>query len=204
MKTTIYRTTLAMLPLVILAACGHPRTTNDIDTRPRDETTFAPAGYPIELQYADSLRPVDDPSAGYFDSGSWQVADGAPGKRLITLSLAGSNEITTGLWRLGASRNPAAVDDCLLPPPDAQAMSSTITVGGQPFHGFTLSDAGMSHFQRIEGYRAVVDGVCYAIDLIVQGTNGEVYDPPREAPYSRDEAMALLRAISDGVSLTSD
>ncbi|MDW5377157.1 hypothetical protein R6258_09550 [Halomonas sp. HP20-15] len=203
MKPTTYRTILALLTSLSLAACGYSGITVSHDNDRGDERTFTPADYALALSYDASLRQADDSSAGYFDNGSWRIAGGAPGERLITLSLADSNEITTGLWRLGASRNPKAVESCLTSPANAQTMPSTISIDGQPFHGFTLGDAGMSHFQRIEGYRAVVDGTCYAIDLIVQGTRGEVYDPPREAPYSQGEAIDRLRAITDGVAFSS-
>ncbi|MHB0775969.1 hypothetical protein [Halomonas sp. WWR20] len=205
MKMTIYHAMLAILPLASLTACGQPDIANShaTTTTANDKTTFAPADYPIELHYDDALQQVNDPSSGYFDNGHWQVDDDAPGDRLITLSLPDSDEITGGLWRLGASRNSAAVNHCLTPPDNAQTMSSDTTIGGQPFHGFILGDAGMNHFQHVEGYRAIVDGTCYAIDLIVQGTHGDVYDPPRQAPFSQDDAMRMLRAINDGISFST-
>jgi len=52
------------------------------------------------------------------------------------------------------------------------------TVGNPPpTRYFTIDDAGMSHFQYVTGYRAVIDDTCYAIDLVINETRGEVYDP---------------------------
>ncbi|GAB2779015.1 hypothetical protein GCM10027040_01220 [Halomonas shantousis] len=200
---TIYRTGLVIVSLISLAACGQWDATRRHGPGAGNTTTFAPADYRIELHYDDSLQQIKTPRSGYFANGGWQLDGNSPGDRLLTLSLPGSDEITRALWRLGASRDPMAVKHCLTPPDHARAMSHDTTIGGQPFHGFTLEDAGMNHFQHVEGYRAIVDGACYAIDLIVQGTNGEVYDPPREAPFSPDEAMRRLRTINDAVSFSA-
>lgn len=199
-----------MYPKIVLTLCaagflsacqthGGDGTDRSIGT---DMTTYEAMDYPVTLEYAPSLERTDNEPSGYFDNGSWRIADDTPGQRLITLSLPESNDLATGLWRLGASRDPAAVDGCLSLPPNAQSISSTAIIDGRPFHGFKLADAGMNHFQTIEGYRAVIDETCYAINLIVQGTNGEVYDPPRKAPFSREAAMDRLRAINDGLTIS--
>lgn len=193
-------TTLALCIPVTLSACQQHDASPTVASI--DEQTFHASGYPLMLHYDASLTSLDGQASSYFDNGDWQLADGTAGERLTMLQLPESDDVTTALWRLGASRDPAAVEGCLTLPANAQPMASKTEIAGQTFTGFTLDDAGMSHFQNVEGYRAVVDGACYAIDLIVQGTNGEVYDPPREAPFSREDAMNRLRSINDGVSFT--
>lgn len=191
-------TALALLTVTALSACQqHDSPTRDDDVSTQ---TFHAADYPLSVTYDAELTHVDGEASSYFDNGGWQLEDDAPGDRLILLKLPESDEITTALWRLGASDDASAVDHCLTVPANAQAMSSKTTIGGKAFSGFTLGDAGMSHFQNAEGYRAMIDGRCYAIDLIVQGTNGEVYDPPRKAPFSVDDAMSRLRSINEGIS----
>lgn len=186
---------------VTLSACQQRDDSNqDADAA---KETFRAASYPLEVRYDASLTRVDGEVSGYFDNGGWQLSSDAPGDRLLLLELPESDDVATALWRLGASRDAKAVANCLSLPANAQAMPSKTTLAGEAFTGFTLGDAGMSHFQNAEGYRAVVNDTCYAIDLIVEGTNGKVYDPPRQPPFSSDEAMERLRAISDGLSFTA-
>ncbi|TDU20430.1 hypothetical protein C8E00_10680 [Chromohalobacter marismortui] len=183
-----------------LAACtSEPRKTPSPPTN-EETTDFTLSPYPVRLRADASLERLTAPQTGYFDTGHWQIADDAPGERLITLALPGSNDITAAHWRLGASHDTKAIAHCLTPPPNAHPRS-TASIDGHDVQAFTLDDAGMSHFQQIRGYRAVVADTCYAIDLIVNGTRGNVYDPPREPPFSPDHAMQRLREINAGLSL---
>ncbi|MDV6317479.1 hypothetical protein [Chromohalobacter sp. HP20-39] len=197
----IATTILATLGAAIsLAACTPgPRETPSIPAN-EDTTNYTLAPYPVTLRADASLERVTAPQSDYFDTGSWQIADEASGERLITLALPGSNDVTTAHWRMGASRDVDAISNCLTPPPNAHSQP-TARIDGHDFQAFTLDDAGMSHFQQITGYRAVIDDTCYAIDLIVNGTRGEVYDPPRKPPFSPNHAMQRLRGINDGLSL---
>lgn len=198
MPSLLRRLSLTFFVIATLSAC---QSRHAASTSGNDATlTFSPTDYPLVLDYDAALPRVDGDASGYFDNGGWQVADGAPGEHLLLLKLPKSDEITTGLWRLGASRNANAVTACLSLPDNAQTLPETTTIGGRPVQGFTTGDAGMSHFQTIQGYRAVIDDTCYAIDLIVEGTNGEVYDPPREPPFARDDAMQRLQQINDGLT----
>lgn len=195
----LIRTAMTVVTGIGLVACqSNGPTGNSPNTD--DHATFASTDHDVEVHYATALKSADDPVPGYFDNGGWKTDANAPGQRLLVLALPDSDEIATGLWRLGASRDATAVNECLMPPDNARSIPGETSIGGHAFVGFTLGDAGMSHFQRVEGYRAVVGGTCYAIDLIVQGTNGAVYDPPKKAPFSQDDAMKRLRAINDGVT----
>lgn len=189
---------LAVCVMTALSACQskHAPSKDGDDAK----ATFSSTQYPLTLDYDSALTRENGDASGYFDNGSWQVAGDAPGERLLLLELPESDEITTGLWRLGASQDPGAVADCLVLPDNARAMPDKTTLGGRTFQGFTTNDAGMSHFQTIQGYRSVIDDTCYAIDLIVEGTNGDVYDPPRTAPFSRDDAMQRLQQINNGLT----
>jgi hypothetical protein len=53
----------------------------------------------------------------------------------------------------------------------------------------------MSHSLDVHSYRAVRRGACYAIDLLVYGTNPQVFDPPATPPFSRAEAFARMRSV---------
>lgn len=201
----IFITTAIMVIIggtISLAACTpEPRETPTHPTGvERDTTTFTLSSYPVELRADASLERLEAPPSGYFDTGSWQIEDEVPGKRLIVLALPGSNDLIHAYWRLGASHDAKAISNCLTPPPNAHSRN-TANIDGHDFQAFTLDDAGMSHFQQITGYRAVIDDTCYAIDLIVNGTRGDVYDLPREPPFSSNHAMQRLREINDGLTL---
>ncbi|KFF49940.1 hypothetical protein GY26_05090 [Gammaproteobacteria bacterium MFB021] len=189
----------------LLAGC-QPQTQRAAAGSGEAQRTFHDAEAGATLAYPATLERVDgnaDTPAirGYFDNGSWQLDASAPGKTLITLALPGSNAITTGLWRLGVSRDPAAVRQCQRLPANAQRQPGPSPLGGDDATLFTQSDAGMNHFREVESYRRVIAATCYAVDLIVEGSNGEVYDPPRQAPFSRDAAWQALREINAGLHL---
>jgi hypothetical protein len=118
----------------------------------------------------------------------------------VALVLRGSNDITAAELRIGTSRDPRALAHCQDVPanalPDA---TGTAVLDGVPFRHFRAGDAAMNHYLDVEGYRAVRDGRCYAIDLLVIGTNPTVYDPPRTPPFPREQAMARLHAALAGL-----
>ncbi|WP_106419925.1 hypothetical protein [Salinicola tamaricis] len=189
----------------LLAGCQSQ--TQDAAAGSREaQRTFHSAEAGVALTYPATLERIDgnaDTQAiqGYFDNGSWKLDASAPGEALITLALPGSDAITTGLWRLGISRDPEAVRQCQRPPANAQRESSPSTLDGHAVVVFTQNDAGMNHFREVESYRSVIAATCYAIDLIVEGSNGDVYDPPRQAPFSREAAHQALREINAGLRL---
>lgn len=131
----------------------------------------------------------------YLDAASWKAfaEPGSRGKAAAALVLDGSNEITTAELRVGVSPDPAAVTHCAdVPASGVPAKSDTIKLAGADFVHFHAAGAAMSHYLQVEGYRAVYEGRCYAIDLWISGTRPEVYDPPRPAPFARDVASRQL------------
>ncbi|MBM1145372.1 hypothetical protein GN155_016435 [Alcanivorax sp. ZXX171] len=160
--------------------------------------------YGIALDYPkERVRRVEDRD-GYFNEGGWRAGVGpeAPGAALLVLRLKGSDRIRAGELHVGASRDPAALAGCT--EPDAWARPKSVgqaSLDGVTFTTFQGGDAAMNHYRKVHAYRAVHRGVCYAIDLVVRGTNGQVYDPPREAPFSETRAFGDLQALLDGVRL---
>jgi len=132
----------------------------------------------------------------YLASPSWKLfaPPDSKGTPLVALVLEGSDRVTAGELRIGRSAEAMQITSCLEPPAEATgpAAPATVDIGGVPFTHFTVGDAAMSHYVNAESYRAVHDGACYAIDLVVAGTRPEVYDPPRTPPFSQQEAAARL------------
>jgi hypothetical protein len=212
----------ALIPLAacVLAACGPQQTpsvpaapsTPDAQDAHRPATPEPGADAPardagatplledaaigLRLDPVPELAPRDPGTGdGYLDGGGWNALaeSGAQGQTLGAFVLAGSDDITTGELRIGRSDAPEAVRTCQAVPPGAAGPAEPAEIGGVAFSRFRAGDAGMSHFQTIEAYRAVHRGQCVAIDLVVSGTRPEVYDPPRQAPFDTETALARLR-----------
>lgn len=157
--------------------------------------------YGIALSYPAQQWDRGKGGKDYFGEDGWRLGAGpdAPGAELLVLRLKGSNEIRTGELRLGASRDPAALATCTEPDPWARRGSiGEARLDGVTFTTFQGGDAAMNHYRKVHAYRAVHDGVCYAIDLLVQGSNGQVYDPPRQAPFNESRAFSDLHALVEG------
>lgn len=76
------------------------------------------------------------------------------------------------------------------------------TINGTTFTAFHAADAGMNHYLKVHSLRTVHGGYCYAIDLLVTGTNPEVYDPPRKPPFSQEAAFKQLEKALQGFRFT--
>lgn len=154
------------------------------------------AGFSIAVP--DDVTVTHDFQASTFEQGAWKAyaSDKGSGKPVLALVLKGSNDVTTAALRIGVGSSPDAIEHC----DDAPASGSTaragaVTIAGETFQHFSAGNAGMSHYQNVESYRAVHTGRCYAIDLIVSGVNPKVFSPPRRAPFSRDQALQQLDAV---------
>lgn len=172
-----------------------------------DKAAFASAEYDIRLAYPDDLQRPQANDTAYLGGDAWKAyagPDAAPGKRLLTLVMPQSNDITTGALRIGVSRDATAVDNCTTLPSAALPDSvGKTTIDGVTFTTYTARDAGMSHYRIAHSYRAVHDHTCYAMDVLVHGTNPEVYAPPREAPFTHKQAFARLQPVAEGLRFTS-
>lgn len=146
-----------------------------------------------------------DFARAYLAADQWKAfADpdvrGTPRAALV---LDGSNEITSAELRIGASDDAHALATCL-DVADAAASDDAgeARIDGQPFRHFRAADAAMSHYLSVDAYRAVRNGHCIAVDLLVAGTRPEVYDPPRTPPFGQDAARARLRQALEAVRFT--
>lgn len=149
----------------------------------------------IALAAVPGMELRRDFTRSYLTLDGWKLFDasGSTGSPLAALVLDGSNEVTAAELRVGRSDDAGAVADCLTPPAEATGPADTVDIGGVSFTHFPVGDAAMSHYVSADSYRAVQHGRCYAIDLVVAGTRPEVYDPPREPPFSNELAKQKLR-----------
>lgn len=141
----------------------------------------------------------------YLANAAWKTYAGpdSSGTDVLMLTLPDSNDVTAGELRIGVSRHKKEVRQC--DQPSDAAIPSThgkAIINGTAFATWHAHDAGMSHYLKVHSYRVVHDDYCYAIDLLVTGTNPRVYDPPRTPPFSQKEAFAKLQKALQGFHFT--
>lgn len=159
-----------------------------------------PAGdFQIDVPADIEIR--HDFARDYFSAGAWKAyapAD-SQGEARLALMLPGSNAITRAELRIGISGEPRELARCTVPPANAVPGSlGRRRLDAVAFTHFRAGDAAMSHYMDVDAYRAVHDGRCYAIDLLIAGTRPEVYSPPATPPFSRQWARQRLDALLAG------
>lgn len=194
------RPLLALFGLA-LAAC-HDRAPPAPQARPTPAEAPAPrtlteATLGLTLPVPSGMTLRRDFQRSYLDAGAWQTFAGenSQGRRLGALVMDGSNKITAGELRVSESDAAEALAHCEDIPASAAPDSTSIEkLDGVAFQHFRAGDAAMSHYLKVDGYRAVRAGHCVAIDLLVYGTRPEVYDPPATPPFTENQAWTALHA----------
>lgn len=210
MRSVITVTAIGTMLLAGLSGCdfhslrsSEPHSTAVISGPPPPR--YQNAEYQIAVSYPKDGVSREQGERGYFDQGGWRTGAGedVPGELLLVLRLEDSNRIRAGELRLGVSDDAEALATCTEPAawvrPDGVGEAR---LDGVAFTTFQGGDAAMHHYRKVHAYRARHQGRCYAIDLVVQGSNGQLYDPPRQAPFSESRAFSDLDALLGGVEFT--
>lgn len=194
---------IAAAAILLRTGCAAQNTTPQPADAANNDTgpVFTSAEYDIRLPYPDALQLRHNFGSGYLATDSWKTYAGAhpaPGQQLVALVMPHSNEVTTGALRIGVSRDPAALKSCTTLPAAALAQSvDQTTIDGVRFTTYTARDAGMSHYLIVHSYRAVHAHTCYAMDVLVYGTNPKVYDPPRTPPFTHEQVFTRLQPVAE-------
>lgn len=196
------RLCLITASLALLAGChGEPTDASSAAHTPTPHVfTAPPLGLSIAIPADMTLRRDFDRS--YLDAAAWQAFAGGKGQGhpLAALVLKGSDRITAAELRISESGDADALAHCEDTPASAEPGSiASQALGGVSFQRFRAGDAAMSHYLQVEGYRAVRNDRCVAIDLLVYGTRPEVYAPPRTPPFSQAQAWKALHAALAGL-----
>lgn len=202
----------ASLALALLCACGRnaapaaatspaptPADTPAAQDKPYTDTQL---GFSVAVPADMSLH--HDFQRSYFGDGAWKAfaSPGSQGSPVLALVLQGSNRITAAEMRLGVSSDADAVAHCLDAPEGvSDGKAATEQRNGVTYTRFHAGDAAMNHYLEVEAYRTVRKQRCYAIDLMITGTNPEVYDPPATPPFDRAVAQQKLRDAFAGFRL---
>lgn len=168
---------------------------------PSSDHTHVDTSLGFSLAIPKGMTWTGDFQRSYLDAGSWKsfATPDSRGIAAAALVLDGSDKITAAELRVGVSRDAAAVAACIeIPDSGVASHTDAVTLDGTSFVHFHAGDAAMSHYLQVEGYRAVHDGRCYAIDLWISGTRPDVYDPPATVPFERDDALRRLHAALAG------
>lgn len=199
------RIALSLAPAVVLAGChGHP--TGAGPSAASSPPVIASSGLHPHVSDAWGFRIEAPPGwtvrqgfpAHYLANDAWKTFAGprSRGTAVLALTMPGSNRITDAEIRIGASRDREAVQDCTKPPPGVRRGGvSTRRIHGVTYTYFEAADAAMSHRLEVHAYRAVHANTCYAIDLLVFGTNPQVYDPPASPPFTDAHAFEAMHAV---------
>jgi hypothetical protein len=165
-----------------------------------DDKTFTNARYGVRIDYPADLELQRSFKRSYLANGNWKTyagPDTPPGKAIFDLIMPDSNDVTAGELRLGASRDPAAIHNCARLPSAARPGSKGHTsISGVTFTTFAAGDAGMSHYLMTRSFRAVHRGTCYAMDVLVFGTNPKVYSPPKTPPFTKAQVFKRLIPVA--------
>lgn len=157
------------------------------------------------IDYAQDMASSVRFDSHYLTNDNWKVyaKPKSPGFPVLMLTLPDSNEVTAAELRIGISSDDKQVRQCTQPGNAAQPSDQgTADINGTKFTTWHAHDAGMSHYLKVHSYRAVHGHYCYAIDLVVTGTNPEVYQPPKTPPFSQKEAFAKLQQALQGFHFT--
>ncbi|HEX7340397.1 MAG TPA: hypothetical protein VF271_10760 [Rhodanobacteraceae bacterium] len=213
------RHTLALTGILLLSACGQSAPAPSSQTADSSSASHAVAAAPIPsgkqrfnspaqgfyIDYPHAMTPSPHFDSQYLANADWKAYAplGSQGSPVLRLTLAGSDQVTAGELRIGISRHADEVRQC--DQLSGAALPKTLgktTLNGITFTTWHARDAGMSHYLKVHSYRVVHDGACYAIDLLVTGTNPMVYSPPKTPPFTSQAAFARLQQALQGFHFT--
>ena len=213
-----YQVCFALFVCVLAACTAHPGSgadapaaassaspTQRVTSAARSASIYTDTDWNFRIDVASDWKIEHDFAHGYLANDAWKTyaAPDSHGMPVVALIVPGSNPITSAELRIGASRDANEVARCTAPPDSVRAGSlHSERIDGAEFTTFEASDAAMSHYLDVRSFRSVHDGTCYAIDLLVYGTNPQVYDPPATPPFSKEQAFARMRAVLQSFRFT--
>ncbi|HET9836303.1 MAG TPA: hypothetical protein VFP88_08185 [Rhodanobacteraceae bacterium] len=193
---------VVLASMVALSACGnsHPDATAGVapSESAANRQVLESAAFGFRIEYPKGWMARREFRGSYLANGTWKTyaAQDSQGTPVAALVVPGSNQVTDAEMRIGVSRVPEEVRSCSTPPSSARAGSTDRErIDGAEFVKFEASDAAMSHYLVVHGYRVVHANACYALDLLVYGVDPQVYDPPATPPFSKEHAFAAMHGV---------
>jgi|SRR5579872_3853236 len=162
--------------------------------------TYANSQYGFQIQYSKNLTPTTTFANSYTLQNEWRIEAGqnSTGTPIIAIPVFHIDQggVATGKAyplffdaevRIGVSSNPADVADCLKPDPNyTNQPESDVLINGVTFKKFSFQNAAMMKYLQGESYRAVHNGICYAIEQV---KTGSIYRDPSMSPGIPDTQL---------------
>ncbi len=178
---------LILVIFVVLVGLGvhlsqsTPTTTVPIEALP--EITGEELVDPIGTFKNDSFSftyPKDMIAKDYNETSPWRTNTETLGVFevgiLIPNTVEPSTNFRSALLTVGSSTDKKAIAECLIPT-NGERAKGTETINNTIFTRITLTDAGAGNYYDTTSYRAIHDGVCYAVEYTIHTTNINNYSP---------------------------
>ncbi len=125
----------------------------------------------------------------------WRTNTQLPGTLLASVPVPADIQPKTNFrgaqFTIGASDDTRAVETCITPL-NGERMKGTREIHDVAFTKITLTEAGAGNYYDTTSYRAVHDGVCFAIEYTIHTTNINNYDPSQGIQEFNTEAITTL------------
>lgn len=156
---------------------------NTTETKVSDWKTYKSNSYGFEIDYPSDIKTQEQFQKFYHLSDSWRAEADINSKGTPVVSIPVYNirrndgEMAYPLYfdaevRIGVSSDQREVEKCLSPEPYyTNVATTTEVIHGENFHVFPLGSAGMMQYLTGKSYRAIHNGMCYAIEQIETGSS---------------------------------
>ncbi len=164
--------------------------------------TYTNANYGFEFTYPENLTPLNTFNAYNHLGSTWrfQAPDTSKGIPVVSILAYRVENIPNypryfdTEMRIGVSKDPADVRDCLLPDPDNTITPTQQTINGVTVSVIPIEDSGMMQYLEGTSYRVVHNGMCFAIEQL---KNGSDY---RDTPSPKDISDSVLDGYTNQVA----
>lgn len=176
-------------PVLFLLACaGQPAGAQDTA-----QVTFRSEEYGFAIAFPADFDVHPYFESSYMQQGLWKTyaRAGPPGQAVVALVLEGSVPASHAALRIGVSRNGKALATCEQPSfGTSRASFHTTQLDSIDFVAFTAGGVGAGNFMTVRSYRAVHNGACYAIDLLLFGRSS--FTPGGKSSFTREGALERM------------
>lgn len=157
--------------------------------------TYIDESFKFKISYPSSFVVAKSFAGSYLLPTYWNVyaKDEKKGTPIVSFRVPNSDEVLMGEVRIGVTADKDEIKDCFVPPYTVPIKK--LQINGKDFSLFETSDAAMNHFSNVKSYRTIHNNQCFAVDVLIYGSNGDVYDPPKEPPFTRISAENKLEKI---------
>ena len=181
MSSKILKISLVILVVVLVEIIGafifyenyKPRLSNNL-------LIYRSIKYGFEIDYPTNLVPEKTFKTFYHLSDKWRAktyvenSKGIPIVSIPVYRIDNNNyypRYYSAEVRIGASKDPQDIKDCLKADPYSKATSTDEVINGITFKKFKVQNAGMMQYLNGFSYRTIHNDACYAVEQLAAGSN---------------------------------